>query len=82
MARPSLEVAPVMNTSDVPLGISFRITAAVSVLPWTTRTRRSGCFFTNSVPPPLSASFCAVRVHTAGHISLLLACMTCVVLTI
>jgi hypothetical protein len=57
MALPSLEVAPVRNTSLTLLGISFRITAAVSVLPCTTRTRRSGCLLTNSVPPPLSASF-------------------------
>lgn len=63
MARPSLDVAPVMNTSVVPCGISLRITAAVSVLPWTTRTRSPGCLFTNSVPPPFSASFCTHATH-------------------
>jgi hypothetical protein len=32
----------------VPSGISFRITAAVSVLPWMTPTCRSGCRFMNN----------------------------------
>ena len=43
-----------------------RITAAVSVLPCTTRTLRSGCRSTKSVPPPLSASFLlsAARLST------------------
>jgi hypothetical protein len=52
-----LDVAPVRNTSFTLLGTSFRITAAVSVLPCTTLTRRLGCLLTNSVPPPFSASF-------------------------
>ena len=58
MARPSLEVAPVKNTSFTSFGTSLRITAAVKVLPWTTRTLRSGCLLTNNVPPPFKASFC------------------------
>jgi hypothetical protein len=58
IALPSLDVTPVRNTSPTFGGISFRMTAAVRVLPWTTRTFRFGCLLTNNVPPPLSASFC------------------------
>lgn len=58
MALPSFEVAPVKNTSLTSRGISFRITAAVKVFPWTTRTLRLGCLLTKRVPPPFRASFC------------------------
>ena len=63
MARPNLEVAPVKNTSFTSFGISLRITAAVKVLPWTTRTLRSGCLLTNNVPPPFKASFCTNKTN-------------------
>lgn len=58
MARPSLEVAPVRKTSVASFGIPLMTTAAVSVLPCTTLTRSSGCFFTYKVPPPFKDSFC------------------------
>uniref|UniRef100_A0A0A9BEB3 Uncharacterized protein n=1 Tax=Arundo donax TaxID=35708 RepID=A0A0A9BEB3_ARUDO len=66
MALPSLDVAPVRNTSLTLPGISLRITAAVRVFPCTTLTLRFGCLLTNSVPPPLSASFLfsAARLST------------------
>ena len=67
MTRPSLEVAPVRKTSVTSAGISLRITAAVRVLPWTTLTLRSGLFFTYSVPPPLSDSFCQSSKHPRQH---------------
>lgn len=57
IALPSFEVAPVKNTSLTPWGISWRITAAVKVFPWTTRTLRLGCLSTKRVPPPFKASF-------------------------
>uniref|UniRef100_M1B445 Protein WAX2 n=1 Tax=Solanum tuberosum TaxID=4113 RepID=M1B445_SOLTU len=59
MALPSLEVAPVKKTSFTSRGISFKITAAVKVFPWTTRTLRFGCLLTKSVPPPFKLSFCS-----------------------
>ena len=66
MALPSLDVAPVRNTSPALAGISFKMTAAVKVLPWTIRTFRFGCLLTNNVPPPLSASFCREKVLGEG----------------
>ena len=58
MARPSLEVDPVRNTSVTSFGNSLRMTAAVRVFPCTTLTLRAGCFLTNSIPPPFNDSFC------------------------
>ena len=69
MARPNLEVAPVKNTSFTSFGISLRITAAVKVLPWTTRTLRSGCLLTNNVPPPFKASFCTNKTNPFSNLT-------------
>ena len=63
IALPSFDVAPDKKTSFTSLGISLRITAAVKVLPCTTRTLRSGCLLTKRVPPPLRDSFCAHTTH-------------------
>ena len=57
MALPSLEVAPVRNTSFTPGLSSFTTTAAVSVLPWQMRTLSCGLRSTNRRPPRFRASF-------------------------
>ena len=48
MARPSFDVEPVKKISLTSAGIFFKMAAAVSVFPCTTRTLRLGCLSTNS----------------------------------
>mmetsp|Transcript_8399 Transcript_8399/g.29458 ORF Transcript_8399/g.29458 Transcript_8399/m.29458 type:complete len:213 (-) Transcript_8399:1129-1767(-) len=66
MARPSLEVDPVRNTSRTPSGSFCRIAAAVRVFPCTTLILRSGRCLVKSTPPPLtnSALLSAPRPNT------------------